>query len=124
MGLAILALNGAFGAHPWLMVGLLVLGSAFSAALGVILGLLTHDITTLFATLKGLGLLLYAPAITYLFAQLPGWVSRIFPTYYVIGPIVELSLHGAGPADIAADIAILAALVLVAIAVAARLTKA
>jgi len=123
MGLAILALNRAFGPYPLMMVGLLVLGSAFSAALGVILGLLTHDITTLFATLKGLGLLLYAPAITYLFPQLPSWVSRIFPTYYIIGPIIDLSLQGATPADIAPDLAILAVLVLAAIAAAARLTK-
>ena len=70
-----------------------------------------------------MGLLLYAPAITFLFPELPAWVARLFPTYYMIGPIVDLSLHGAGWAEIGPDVAILCALIAVAIGGAALLAR-
>ena len=120
MGTVILALNRAFGPHPWLMVGLVALGALFAAELGVILGALVGDINTLFTVVKGLGILLYAPALLYLFPELPRWLARLFPTYYMLGPIVEISLFGAGWAEVAGDVAILVGLI-VATGVAAGL---
>ncbi len=114
MGIVILALNRAFGPHPWLMVGLVALSALLAAEGGVILGTLVHDISTLFTVVKAIGILLYAPAIFYLFPELPQWVARLFPTYYMLGPIVEISLFGAGWGDIAVDVAILGALIVAA----------
>ncbi len=111
MGLAILALNNAFGAQPGLLIGLVALGSLLAAEAGVIIGALVGDISTLFTVVKGLGILLYAPAIFYLFPDLPAWLARLFPTYYMLGPIVEVSMSGAHWADIAGDVAILGALI-------------
>ena len=114
MGIVILALNQAFGAHPWLMMGLVALSALLAAEGGVILGTLVHDISTLFTVVKAIGILLYAPAIFYLFPELPQWVARLFPTYYMLGPIVEISLFGAGWGDIVGDVAILCGLIVVA----------
>ena len=110
MGLVILTMNRGFGAHPGLMVLVMALGAILASTLGVLLGVWVKDINTLFTTLKSLGILLYAPALVYLFPQIPEWVGRVFPTYYVIGPIVDMSLYGAGWPEIAADVTVLGAL--------------
>lgn len=117
MGLVVLALNRAFGAHPALLALVMALSAVGAAELGLLLGLLVPDINTVFTVIKGLGILIYAPAIVYLFPQLPEWVARIFPTYYMLGPIVELSLRGGSWADIAGDVAILCVILVVMLGV-------
>lgn len=124
MGLVILALNGAFGAQPAVMALVLVLSAVLASTFGVILGALLRDINTLFAVLKGMGILLYAPALFYLFPEMPvAWVARLFPTYYVIGPIIDLSLHNAAWGDIAGDVAVLCGLIAVFVVVAALVAR-
>lgn len=111
MGLITLALNRAFGGEPGLLVFALALGAAFAAEFGVLLGALIKDINTLFATIKSMGLLLYAPALISMFPEIPQWIAKLFPTYYVIQPVLEIAQHGAGLAEIAGQLAILAALI-------------
>ena len=123
MGIVILTMNRAFGSQPLLLVGLLALSAVLASAFGILLGMLLKDINSLFATIKGIGLLLYAPAIVYIFPTLPQWVGRIFPTYYVIGPIMEVTQQGATFADIAADVAILIALILLLVGIVAVLAR-
>lgn len=123
MGVIILAMNRAFGSQPLLLVALLALGGMMASAFGILLGMLLKDINSLFATIKGIGLLLYAPAIVYLFPSLPEWVGRIFPTYYVIGPIMEVTQQGASFADIALDVAILVAIILLLVGIVALLSR-
>jgi ABC-2 type transport system permease protein len=67
--------------------------------------------------------LLYAPAIVYLFPEVPAWISRVFPTYYMIGPIVEVSLNNAGWGEIYPDVIILCILIAVLIAVTALILR-
>ena len=112
MGVIILALNGVFGAHPWLLIGLLALGAIMSALVGLVAGALVKDINTLFATIKSMGILLYAPAILYMFPEIPAWIGKVFPTYYMIDPVVEITQHGASWPDVALHVAILAGLTL------------
>ena len=116
-GVLILALNRAFGAEPLLLVLVLFLGGVMASTFGILLGALVKDINTLYATIKGIGLFLYAPAIFYLFPQLPQWIGRLFPTYYIVGPVVEISQEGAGPAQVAPEILVLLALIVVLAAV-------
>jgi ABC-2 type transport system permease protein len=123
MGILILVINRAFGSQPLLLASLLALGAVMAATFGVILGALVKDINTLFATIKGLGILLYAPAFIYLFPTLPQWIARVFPTYYMIGPIVEVTQRGAGWADIQWEVLILVLLDLLLIAVVAGITQ-
>lgn len=123
MGVVILLINRAFGAQPLLLTGLLALGAVMAATFGVLMGALVKDINTLFATIKGLGILLYAPAFIYMFPSLPEWIARIFPTYYMIAPIVEVTQRGASWTAVQGDVLILALLDLALIAVVAALTR-
>jgi ABC-2 type transport system permease protein len=117
MGVLTLVLNRAFGQSPGLLVMVLILGAMLSATLGVLLGAFIKDINTLFTVIKAGGLFLYAPAIVYLFPKIPEWVGRIFPTYYMIQPVVEITQKGAGWQDIAPEISILVLLILLMLGV-------
>lgn len=119
MGLITLAINSAFGENSLLLVGALFLGALFSTTIGVLLGVLVKDINTLFATMKSMGIFLYAPALVYLFPQIPAWVAKVFPTYYVIAPVVDIS-SGAGTGQVMVNLLILAALSALMIAIIAR----
>ncbi len=112
MGVATLVLNRAFGQSPGLLVLTLALGATLSATLGVLLGAFIKDVNTLFTVIKAGGLFLYAPALVNLFPSIPEWVGKIFPTYYMIQPVVEITQKGAGWADIAPELVILVLLIL------------
>ncbi len=113
MGMVILAINDAFGAQPALLIGVIVLSALLAAEMGLVLGLFIGDVVTLYAAIEGIGILLLAPALFYLFPQLPDWVARLFPSYYMLAPIIEMSLHDAVWADIASDVAVLGGLIVV-----------
>lgn len=115
--LMILTLNRAFGGQPLLLMGALALGAVFSAVLGVLVGALVKDITSLFAIVKGTGILLYGPAFVYMFPEIPQWIARLFPTYYVINPILEITQNGAGLAQVGTDLLILIGLTVVTAAI-------
>ena len=123
MGIFILILNQAFGTQPLLLVLVLFLGAIMAVELGLLAGALIKDITTLFAIWKFGGILLFGPAIVYMFPQIPEWVGRIFPTYYVIQPIVVLSQQGGGWSDIASGVFILIGLDLVLVGAVVLLVK-
>lgn len=106
-GVIILVLNQAFGAQPLLLVLVLALGAVMAAGLGLLLGAALKDVTTLFAVWKSGGILLFGPAFIYMFPQIPQWIGRIFPTYYILQPVVEISQQGAGWTGVATNIFIL-----------------
>jgi ABC-2 type transport system permease protein len=119
-GVMILFLNRAFGGQPVLLVGVLALGAVLSASFGVLLGALVKDTSTLFATMKSIGILLYAPALIQMFPDLPQWTARIFPTYYIIGPVLQISQEGGGLAEVAPDLGILLGLIALSFLILAR----
>jgi len=43
--------------------------------------------------------------------EIPQWSARIFPTYYVVQPVIEIAQHGAGLSDIAWQLGILLLLI-------------
>ena len=104
MGVFILVINSAFGLHPLLLVMVLGLGAVMATIIGLLGGALLKDINSLFAFFKAAGILLYAPALVYMFPQIPQWVGRVFPTYYFIEPIVELVQRGGGWSDIVVNV--------------------
>jgi ABC-2 type transport system permease protein len=112
MGVVILAVNQAFGTQPVLLLGLLAMAAVMAATFGVLLGAFMKDMTSLMATVKATGLLLYAPAFLYIFPGIPEWIGRIFPTYYIIAPLMTLSLFDGRWADIQTDVLILGLLIL------------
>ena len=107
MGILILILNQAFGSEPLLLVLILVFGAIMAAELGMLLGAFVRDFATLFTIWKTAGIILFAPVFVFLFPQIPEWVGKIFPTYYILQPIVELSHMGGGWSDIATNTFIL-----------------
>lgn len=123
VGVLVLVLNQAFGNQPYLLTGLLALSALMAAAFGVLLGAFIKDINTLFAVIKGMGLLLYAPLFIYIFPGIPEWVGRLFPTYYMIGPIVDISQKDAPWAQVAQDVYILIALILLLVGILAVVAR-
>ncbi|MEE8469742.1 MAG: ABC transporter permease [Dehalococcoidia bacterium] len=119
MGIVILALNQAFGTQPGLLVMLLFLGSVMAAGLGLAAGSIVKNITTFFASMKLLGIFLYAPAFVYMFPEIPQWIGKVFPAYYFVEPIVELSQQGGGWPEIATNVFVLVGLDLALIALVA-----
>ncbi len=117
MGVVILVLNQAFGAEPALLVLVLALGAIMAAEVGLLCGALMKDITTLFAVWKLGGILLFGPAIIYMFPQIPQWIGRLFPTYYFLQPIIAISQGGSSWSNIATDVFILVGLDLLLIGV-------
>ncbi|MFC2027018.1 ABC transporter permease [Chloroflexota bacterium] len=107
LGIAILVLNNAFGAHSLLLVMVLFFGAIMAVELGLIFGALIKDITTLFTVWKSGGIFLFAPVFIYMFPQIPEEIAKIFPTYYALQPVVELSLQGGGWSDISTNFFIL-----------------
>jgi ABC-2 type transport system permease protein len=110
MGIAILLLNQAFGASSLLLVGVLFLGAIMAVELGLICGALIKDITTLFTIWKSGGILLFGPGIVYMFPQIPEWIGNIFPTYYALQPVVEISMRSGTWSDISLNVFILIAI--------------
>lgn len=113
VGVMVLVINDAFGSQPVLLVFILALGAILAAAFGVLLSNFMKDMNTLFATVKGLGIVLYAPAFIYLFPDVPQWIAQVFPTYYIIEPITAISQEGAGFSDVLPEIAILVGIIVV-----------
>jgi ABC-2 type transport system permease protein len=111
MALVALTLNNAFGGEPLLLIVALILGASMAAMVGLLLGTLAKDVDTLFATIKSLGIVLYAPALIYMFPEIPQWIARLFPTYYIIQPVLEITQEGAGLADVLPELAVLVTLI-------------
>ena len=119
MGMIILVLNQAFGGQPGLLVLMLALSAVMAAELGLILGSLVKDMSSLFAVWKFGGILLFGPALIYLFPEIPQWIGQVFPTYYLVEPVVRISQQGGGWSDIAAHVFVLVGLDVVLAAVVA-----
>ena len=123
VGVLVLFLNQAFGNQPYLLVGVLALSALLAATFGVLMGALIKDINTLFAIIKAIGILLYAPAFIYIFPGIPQWIGKLFPTYYMIGPIMDISQQNATWSQIAGDVYILIGLIIGLIAVVAVIAR-
>jgi len=123
MAIFILVMNRGFGTEPFLLIGVLALGAAFSAVLGLLLGEFSKDVNTLFATIKGLGIFLYAPALVYMFPEIPAWIGRFFPTYYLIQPVIDIVQDGANLLDVVPDLAVLVALIVLLAVVVGFMTR-
>jgi len=113
MGVLTLAISTSFGGSPLALVLVLALGAIMAAEIGLIAGAFIKDMNTLFAIWKFGGLLLFGPAIVFMFPQIPSWIGYIFPTFYVIKPVVDLSVSGLGFGSVAIYVGILGAIIVV-----------
>jgi ABC-2 type transport system permease protein len=113
-----LFLNNALGADPLALLVVLLLGSMLCVEIGLIFGAVSKDVTAVFALIKGTGILLIGPTVFYIWPDWPQWIAKLFPTYWVINPIFEVSLNNAGLGDVWVELLIaLGVIVLLAVAV-------
>lgn len=94
MSAATLALNQALGPRPLEGLVVVAIAAALTSVLGLLVGVAAKDSAMLFGLIKGAGLLLFAPALFYLFPDWPQWVARVFPLYWIIEPIWRVSVMG------------------------------
>jgi ABC-2 type transport system permease protein len=111
MALLTLAISSSFGGSPPGLVLVLVLGAILAAEIGLIAGAFIKDINTLFALWKFGGILLFGPAIVFMFPQIPSWVGYIFPTFYIIRPVMDMTVSGTGFGGVLLYVGILIAIV-------------
>ena len=121
MAVVFLALNRAFTGQIGLLLFVILLGGMLSSLSGIIMGSYSKDMDSFMGMIKAMGLLLYAPGLLQLFPKVPEWIGRIFPTYYIMNPLLEISQNGARFGDIALDIAILAGMIGVLIFILTRI---
>ena len=108
-GLVTLLINNALAAQPWLLILIIVMASLVASVLGLLLGVLLKDMQVLLAALKAGGIILFAPGILEMVPQVPGWIARIFPTYYLIHPLMAVAQRGAGLSQVLPDLAVMLA---------------
>jgi len=113
MGILILVLNHAFNAQLGLIILILFFGAIMASCFGLIVGAFMKDTASLFSTIKGLGIILYGPGIVSIFPQIPEWVGKLFPTYYIINPIMEITRKGGGWSTVNLDVFILIGMIAV-----------
>ena len=116
MGILILIINQAFGHQPLLLVLVLALGDIMATELGMLLGAFIKDFATIFTIWKTAGIILFAPVFVFLFPQIPQWIGNIFPTYYILHPVIQISQFGGGWSEIATNTLILFGIDLVLLA--------
>lgn len=106
-----LALNQSFGDNPLLLVFVLILGTMAASILGVLLGVVIKDMNVLLAVLKSGGLLLLAPGIIDMIPKAPQWIAELFPTYYILNPVIKVAVRSAEFNEISGDLLILLAMI-------------
>ena len=112
MTLVALAMNGALDTRsPGLLLVLLV-AALMCTEIALIYASLSKDVQTLYVFIKGFGVVLFAPVLWYLFPSWPAWGAKLFPTYWIIDPIYELSVKGAPLREVAGTLAVALAICL------------
>jgi ABC-2 type transport system permease protein len=123
MGIITLILSGGFIPALLSMLLVLFLGAILAVEFGLLAGALIKDLNTLYALWKFGALILFGPALIYIFPQIPQWIGYLFPTYYVIRPVMDISVNNAALSSEFIYLAVLIFLVLVLLALIRSLTK-
>lgn len=127
MAMVTLALNRAVAGN-WLAVLVVVfVAASLSTVIGLLVGVAAKDSAMMFATVKGMGIFLFAPAMFYIFPDWPQWIAMLFPLYWIIEPIWQVSVMGESLASVAQELGIAlgitAALGVAAVVVARRMPQ-
>ncbi|MDW7739057.1 MAG: ABC transporter permease [Bacillota bacterium] len=89
-----LLLNRAFGPRPLEVIVVIIVAASLTSMIGLLVGLYSKTATMLFTLIKSLGMFLFIPVIFYIFPDWPQWIAKIFPLYWIISPIWEVSIMG------------------------------
>jgi ABC-2 type transport system permease protein len=106
MAVVTLWLNSALTAQPLALIVVLVVAAVLLVEIGLSYGTASKDIAGVFALIKGTGFILLAPTVFYIFTGWPQWIAKLFPTYWVINPVYEVTINNAGLNEVWAELAI------------------
>ena len=106
VGVVTLLINGGFTGYVGGNLLVIGVGALMSVQIGLILGGAIKDIQTMFTVWKGGGIVLFAPAVLFLFPSVPEWIAKLFPTYYFLGPLYEMTVNAVSLSEVALDLAI------------------
>ncbi|MEW5784249.1 MAG: ABC transporter permease [Bacillota bacterium] len=110
MAAATLLLNRAFGPRPFDVLVVIAVAAALNAMLGLLVGIFSKSSTMLFTLIKGAGIFLFAPVIFYVFPDWPQWIARLFPLYWIIEPIWQVSVMSEPLSKVWFELAVAAAI--------------
>jgi ABC-2 type transport system permease protein len=106
MAIVTLWLNSALTAQPLALVVVLIVAAILLVEIGLIYGTASKDIAGVFALIKGTGFILLAPTVFYIFTGWPQWIAKLFPTYWVINPVYEVTINNAGLSEVWVELAV------------------
>jgi ABC-2 type transport system permease protein len=112
MAAAALLLNRAFGPRPLDVLAVIAVAALLTAMIGLLVGVVSRTSTMLFALVKGAGIFLFMPVVFYIFPEWPQWIARIFPLYWIIEPIWQVSVMGEPLKGVALELAVATAIAL------------
>ena len=109
------------------MLVVVFVAASLSTVIGLLVGVAAKDSAMMFATVKGMGIFLFAPAMFYIFPDWPQWIAMLFPLYWIIEPVWQVSVMGEPLASVAPELGIAlgitAALGVAAVVVARRMPQ-
>jgi len=89
--IGILVLNNNLENNTLTILIVLGLVAMTASAFGTIIGSVSKDMKSVTTFTQSIMILLYAPAILNLFPKVPGFIQKLFPTYYLFSPLLKLS---------------------------------
>jgi ABC-2 type transport system permease protein len=106
MAIATLWLNGALSVQALALLVVLVIAAVLLVEIGLVYGTASKDVTGVFTLIKGTGFILLGPTVFYIFPNWPQWIAKLFPTYWVINPVYEVTVNGAGLGTVWGELAV------------------
>lgn len=105
MTLLTLALNGFPAWHGGGLLVVLLIAAMMCSEIGMIYAVFSKNVPALYIFVKGLGVVLFAPMLWYVFPTWPAWGAKLFPTWWIIDPIFEMAVRGTPLVDLLGTLA-------------------
>lgn len=96
MAIVTLWLNGALAVRALPLLVVLSVAGLLLVEIGLVYGTASKNVTGVFTLIKGTGFILLGPTVFYIFPDWPQWIAKLFPTYWVINPVYEVTVNSAG----------------------------
>lgn len=106
MCLVTLVLAGALTAQPLALVVGLAVSILMCTEIGLIYGTTAKDGKSLYNVAQTMNIFILAPLFFYFFPDWPQWPARLFPTWWFIDPLYEITMHGASLAEVAPQLGV------------------
>ncbi len=96
MALVTLLLNNALGSEPWALLAVLGVSALMVSEISILFAVAAKDMNTMITIQKGVGFILFIPAVFFIWPDLPQWIAKIIPTYWILELFFEVGIRGGG----------------------------